>query len=442
MDPSDLVPISQLRNSLVDLLSSAEIDDLIDSLLHGSPTSLRFNRRKSSTKQPHGSRPVHWAKGAYYLNERPPFGTDLDFHLGRYYVQEASSMFLEHALSQLDHKPRSILDLCAAPGGKSTILIDSYPQAFHVCNEVDGRRRNVLIENLSKWGYAGVFVSGSQATEFGSLSECFDLILVDAPCSGEGMLRKSSAARQQYGDKLVADCQALQHRILEGVLPALRQGGILAYCTCTWNTCENEHHFKSRDYLSGMALDMPASWKIHHRQGARGHFYRLLPHRIHGEGLTLSMWQKTDNTPSWEARKSQRRDSLTPTKSAKNLSFPAGQIWTNGKTYYVARAEDTTSIHSLLYRIRGHPLICLGKFDRRDQLIPDITLAQQMTFPLPYESVQVDPEMAHQYIRRQKLPALGPSGTWQCLTVDNLPLGWIKNVDRRANNYYPKQRAV
>jgi len=204
------------------------------------PVSIRFNPKKAHS--PIDLTIIPWTSHGYYLGERPSFTLDPLFHAGSYYVQEASSMFLEQAFLQaVDRtKPINVLDLCAAPGGKSTHLLSLMnKESLLVTNEVIRSRASTLAENIQKWGYDNVAVTNNDPQDFKRLSGFFDVIVVDAPCSGEGLFRKDPGAMGQWSTDNVALCARRQQRILNDVWPALKEGGILIYSTCTYNELEN-----------------------------------------------------------------------------------------------------------------------------------------------------------------------------------------------------------
>ena len=162
------------------------------------PVSIRINPKKS--KAIHVAR-IPWTEYGYYLDARPSFTLDPSFHAGSYYVQDASSMFLEQAVKQsLDlSQPLRVLDLCAAPGGKSTHLLSLIsPGALLIANEVIGTRATILSENIQKWGHANVIVTHNDPEDFQRLPGYFDAIVVDAPCSGEGLFRKDPEAMNEW----------------------------------------------------------------------------------------------------------------------------------------------------------------------------------------------------------------------------------------------------
>ncbi len=184
-----------------------------------------------------------WSSNGFYLQQRPSFTLDPLFHAGAYYVQEASSMFLEEALKQTVDLSQSIkvLDLCAAPGGKSTLIQSVINDtSLLVSNEVIKTRVNVLSENITKWGAANVIVTNNDAKDFQRLPDYFDVIVVDAPCSGSGLFRKDPDAIREWSEQNVQLCSQRQQRILADVLPALKDDGVLIYSTCSYSQEEDE----------------------------------------------------------------------------------------------------------------------------------------------------------------------------------------------------------
>ena len=208
-------------------------DSFREALLGEPAVSIRLNRSKCMCTPEY--EPVPWASDGYYLSERPSFTFDPWLHAGCYYVQEASSMFVEQAVKQHLADAHVALDLCAAPGGKSTLLRSLLPdECVLVSNEVMRPRAQVLAENITKWGHPRCIVTSNYPADFTPLSELFDLILVDAPCSGEGMFRKDEVAVAEWSPENVAVCRQRQRDILTDIWPTLRPGGLLIYSTCTF----------------------------------------------------------------------------------------------------------------------------------------------------------------------------------------------------------------
>ena len=203
-----------------------------------TPTSIRVNSKKNFAPS---NEKVEWCDKAFYLPERPLFTADPLLHAGAYYVQEASSMFLSQAVLQHMQNAETVLDLCAAPGGKSTLLRQFLPtDCLLVSNEIVRSRAYVLAENLSKWGHENVFVSNNASEDFVALGAYFDAIVVDAPCSGEGMFRKDKTAIEEWSVANVEMCVKRQREILENIWQCLKPGGTMVYSTCTYNRAENE----------------------------------------------------------------------------------------------------------------------------------------------------------------------------------------------------------
>ena len=228
-------------------LLQTETDRFLDVLQKAAPVSIRFNTAKLAPAGVRcsaweGMRPVKWCPEGLYLDKRPLFTLDPYLHGGGYYVQEASSMFLSYILKQLlKGEAVRVLDLCAAPGGKSTLLASQLPDgSLLVSNEVIRSRAVILKENLIKWGRDHVVITQNDPADFKKLNQAFDLILVDAPCSGEGMFRKDREAIEEWSEANLHLCRERQKRIISDIWDSLKPGGYFIYSTCTYNPEENE----------------------------------------------------------------------------------------------------------------------------------------------------------------------------------------------------------
>ncbi|NJO87465.1 MAG: RsmB/NOP family class I SAM-dependent RNA methyltransferase [Lewinella sp.] len=223
-------------------LGKEEATQLLLSLAQTSPS---VSRHWNPAKNPPASfaAPVPWYAQGEYLEQRPVFTLDPAFQAGAYYVQEAASMFIAWMAKRWlpAERPWRVLDLCAAPGGKSCLLAAAAPPgSLLVSNEVIKSRYPILRYNLSKWGLDHCYTANLDPERFTGLTGFFDLVLVDAPCSGEGLFRKDPAARQLWNPALVELCAARQSRILSAAHPLVKPNGLLIYSTCTFNSLENE----------------------------------------------------------------------------------------------------------------------------------------------------------------------------------------------------------
>ncbi len=375
-------------------------EGLLDELASGNPSvSIRHNRLK-------GCRPtqdadiVPWCPQGEYLPERRAFTFDPAFHQGRYYVQDSSSMALAAVIESLGlENSVCYLDACAAPGGKTTVAIDSLPAgSFIVANEAEQARAAILDENLMKWGYADVAVTVGPAQRLGRLPEgCFDIIAADVPCSGEGMMRKDPKAIAQWTPGLVRSCAALQREIIESVWPLLRQEGYMIYSTCTFSHEENEEN------ISWICSEFGAEkLRLPEMPGViDGHFY---PHLVRGEGLYIALLRKPGN--SNPARP------LTEKELAK-----ATRLMRYGSVDSEPKGKEMIPTHALALR---------ADFDFSGR-----------------QTSEVDRETALKFLHRDAITL--PSGTPRGLTLltyEGRPLGWVNNLGNRANNLLPKHLRI
>ena len=290
---------------MLNRLMGEEAQELIEALNQPPATSVRLNKRKPGAEFME-TQPVAWCQSGLYLKERPEFIFDPLLHAGAYYVQDASSMIYETVASRLlelfqaeahDDTPYlKILDLCAAPGGKTTAIINALPDGSDVVtNEYSAKRVGALKENIDKWGYPNVKVANKDSAFYGAQGESYDIVAVDAPCSGEGMMRKEEMARKQWSLGLVDNCASLQKEILGNAVKALKPGGFLIYSTCTFNREENEKNAQYINETLGLTpVDMhfPAEWGIPGGIDTRLPVYRFMPHKTKGEGLFLAVFRK------------------------------------------------------------------------------------------------------------------------------------------------------
>ncbi len=279
------------------LFGPERYERFVASFAEATPVSLRLNPIKRG-KEVDGD-PVPWCKDAYWLSAREDFTLDPLFHAGCFYVQEAASMFLDHVLRQLVPRPITMLDLCAAPGGKATLARAALPTgSLLYCNEIDHRRANILVENVAKQGYKDIFVTNNQARDYLRAEMTFDVILTDVPCSGEGMFRKDPASRDEWNVANVVRLATLQRNIISDIWPCLKMGGLLIYSTCTFNTRENEENISwILSHLGGeiVAVDTRPEWGILGSllKDFTAPVYRFVPGLTRSEGLFMAVVRKT-----------------------------------------------------------------------------------------------------------------------------------------------------
>ena len=426
-----------------------------------APVSVRFNPLKGGAAAKAGlpvAEPVPWCADGFYLAERPQFTSDPLLHAGAYYVQEASSMFIAQAFKQIDFAPRRVLDLCAAPGGKSTLWRALLPDdALLVANEPIRPRANILAENLAKWGHPNVIVSNAYADGFAPLHSFFDVIAADVPCSGEGMFRKDRAAREEWTDGSPSACAARQWDIVSTVWPALRQGGYLVYSTCTFNREENEDivwRIMKELGAEPVPIDCPAEWNIEGDLTGRGlPVNRFLPGRTRGEGLFLCLLRKTAEAPQPREGKADKKKGAAAAKAKadKALLALAGGWLSETEAFEIEADRDgnlralpkstAQDMRRVAAAVRTLSLgVPLAQPKGRD-LIPCHSLAlstalRREAFP----KFELSREDALRYLRREAVaPADASLRGYALATYQGFPLGFAKALAGRANNLYPKE---
>ena len=334
---------------------------------------------------------VPWCKEGYYLEGRPQFTFDPLFHAGCYYVQEAASMFITHVLRQFVHETVEGLDMCAAPGGKSTAMLSVLPEGSTlVSNEPIPTRAQILLENITKWGAKNCIVTNNYPRDFKKAKAKFDLILCDVPCSGEGMFRKDPATIGEWSLQNVEKCCRLQREIVADAWECLNPGGILIYSTCTFNIKENEENVRwIIDTYEAEPIDIPTepSWGITGSllEGCDAPVYRFIPGITRSEGLFVCVLRKSGE---WKVESGKR---ILKNK----LSSP----------------------------------------------LKELSAAEQFSFLFPPSSFHIDLSYAEalKYLRGEALvlPPDTPRGLIT-VTYKGVSLGPVKNIGNRANNLYPK----
>lgn len=427
-----------------------EYEKLEAALQADVPVSIRINRPKGM-KAPETS-PVGWSDTGYYLPERLSFTFDPLFHAGAYYVQEASSMFLEQAIRNFVTEPVRCLDLCAAPGGKSTHLLSTLPEgSLLVSNEVIRSRSNILAENITKWGNPNNIVINNDPEEIGRLTHLFDVIVTDVPCSGEGMFRKDTDSTGEWSVANVNLCAARQRRIIHDIWDALKPGGLLIYSTCTYNTEEDEdniHYITEELGAKALAIPVKEEWQI---TGALRHdhpVYRFFPHKTKGEGFFLAALRKAPG----------ETEEIRPRNKSKKERGKAAPVLPSVVNDWVEEAgkfrfeliNDTIqaipSAHQEAWQlIAGQCRIVtagirIGEIKGKD-ILPAHSLAMSTSLNREaFTTVEINWEDAVKYLKKEVL--LLPEETkkgYVLVCYNGFPLGFVKHLGNRANNLYPQE---
>lgn len=432
----------------------AAFPDFEAALAQPAPVSIRLNPRKPSAAfEAVAKTPVAWAADGFYLPERPNFTLDPLLHAGAYYVQEASSMFLAYAFRYLQENilpktPLTVVDLCAAPGGKSTLLLSLLGEEdLLIANEVIKTRANILAENICKWGRANALVTQSDPKDLGQIRHLADVLIVDAPCSGEGMFRKDPNAISEWSAANVQLCSQRQQRILADVWEALKPGGVLIYSTCTFNEAENEDNVLWTVNELGaqcLSLPVPAEWAIAHttKHGVSG--YKFLPHRTQGEGLFMAILQKQDEQSASRTPKISKSLKPIATKDAAGVD-----TWLNHSARFALLKPQPNMICALPERY-VNTLNLVQQYARVIQTgvevaeltpkgaVPQHGLAMCIdTVRGIFPETDCDTATALAYLHRETPYFEAMPQGWNMLTFGGLPLGFVKRIGQRINNYYP-----
>jgi 16S rRNA C967 or C1407 C5-methylase (RsmB/RsmF family)/NOL1/NOP2/fmu family ribosome biogenesis protein len=389
---------------------------------------------------------VPWCKDGKYLIERPSFTFDPLFHGGAYYVQEASSMFLWHVLEQTvgtETTGLKVLDLCAAPGGKSTLLASYFKDGLLVSNEVIKSRANILVENITKWGSENVIVTNNDPKDFTALEGYFDVIVIDAPCSGSGLFRKDPGAVSEWSENNVAICSQRQQRILADIYPTLKKDGILIYSTCSYSQEEDEeilHWMKGVFPVTSLQLRVNDDWGIIETVSSKGNYgYRFYPYKVKGEGFFIAVLRKN------EGDEREQRVSLLPAISKNELAVANEWINTPEDLFFFKQADniialpaewkfDLAVLQKKLYLRKAG--ITIGSLKGKD-MVPDHELALSLLTNNEIKAVSVSKEQALQYLKRKDLVIEDTLKGWALVNYCGINLGWMKVLHNRINNYYP-----
>lgn len=396
-----------------DLMGGALWECFMEGMASPPLASIRLNPAKAchfrlSPSLADGAIP--WCHNGFYLRERPNFTFDPLFHSGVYYVQEASSMFIDEVIRQYVDTPVMMLDLCAAPGGKSTLSLAALPTgSLVVSNEPIRNRALVLMENMQKWGMPNCLVTNNYPKDYRKSRLLFDLILCDVPCSGEGMFRKDPMSISEWSPQHVEKCQLLQRAIIEDAWQCLRPGGKMIYSTCTFNTKENEENIRwmiSELGAEPLPMSIPSAWKVTGSllKGFDAPVHRFIPGMTRGEGLFVCVLRKQSIGESSATSSEKIRQT-----AASRLTL----LWDGTPPHPVTKGRDIIPSHAMALHVN------------------------QDLSAFPHASL--DYKQAVSFLRREslELPPVTPRG-FVVVTFQGIPLGFVKNIGTRANNHYPE----
>ncbi|MDH4090009.1 MAG: rRNA methyltransferase [Cyclobacteriaceae bacterium] len=441
----DTFPIafeSRMRHSLGtawDLFASAHE--------HSSPVAIRINPEKYKTEGP-GQR-VPWSAHGRYLSERPVFTLDPLLHGGAYYVQEASSMFLEQVFRQIvgPAQPLTLLDLCAAPGGKSTHLLSLVNrESLLVANEVIRSRATILLENIEKWGSNNVVVTNNDPQDFQRLGGFFDIVVVDAPCSGEGLFRKDPQSMKEWSADHVMLCSKRQRRVVSDVWPTLKEDGILIYSTCTYSTLENEENLKwlkSASNVEFLSLRLEDDWGIETiaQDGIIG--YRFYPHRVNGEGFFMAVIRKKEKHHQPSIGNLKKTFNTASKKIMEQLDhwIKDDEDFTFIQREHLLQFFSSRHRQAIEYLTRNLRLLSAGTFAatiKHEKLIPEHALALSLHVRQEnFAEISLTRTEALQYLRKETLTIALPQRGFALVQYEKLPIGWVNVLQNRLNNLYP-----
>lgn len=437
-------------------LGIEEAENLFKALDTASPVAIRLNPAKCGKDGIWSNgEEIEWSRYGRKLKERPSFTLDTAFHAGAYYVQEAASQFIDHLIAMEDLHGKRVLDMCSAPGGKTTIYSTAVGEdGLVVANEYVRSRANILADNIRKWGMGNVLVTNNAPEHISQFEGWFDLVAVDAPCSGEGMFRKEEVAREDWSEDAVKMCAARQMSIVREAWQALKNGGLFIYSTCTFNEDEDEGVLRTfieevgEVFTPSQRVVIDESWGIVKGEVGAFQTFRFFPHKSDSEGLFVAIARKneptTQRTPKARKRvmqeidKNSRKELSRWLKEADHYSFAMV-----ADTIYAYRTEQFKATQALSENLTAiYAGVAMGQIFK-GKLKPDWALSQHICFERnAVATEEVDEARALDYLRKKDIAVGDMVEGINLITHNERALGFAKKVGARCNNLYPNSLKI
>lgn len=445
-------PLPKAFTELMRQRLGEDAERLFEALDTDPAVSIRLNPAKPAST--FDGEQVGWCPWGRYLEERPQFTLDPMLHGGAYYVQEASSQFVAHLLSNLDLKGARVLDMCAAPGGKTTIYSTlTGREGLVVANDINHGRAMALADNVQRWGMGNVVVTCNEPSHIGAFTHWFDVVAVDAPCSGEGMFRKMEEARTEWTASSPEQCAMRQREILEEAWKVLRPGGTLLYSTCTFNPTEDEGvvEWLMSEYGDELEtsdrVETMDEWGIVRSDIGPWQCFHFYPHKSRGEGFFAAIARKRDGVARRSMPKARRKLFTQPAKG----DIRELERWvTDGHSFrmvgddiYAYNAnvvDDVITISEYLSVIYSG--VAMGRIFKQ-RLKPEHALALYVGLNrdvVPVVNVSLGD--AQDFLRRQDIAASQFEEGINVVAYEGVPIGFVKRIGARCNNMYPKDLRI
>ena len=437
-------------------LGAEEAERLFAALDGVSPVAVRLNPAKCGEEGVWSDgEAIAWSKNGRKLKERPSFTLDTAFHAGAYYVQEAASQFIDYVISGEDLQGKRVLDMCSAPGGKTTIYSTAVGvDGLVVANEYVRSRANILVDNVRKWGMGNVLVTNNAPEHIAQFEGWFDLVAVDAPCSGEGMFRKEEVAREDWSDEAVKMCAQRQMSIVREAWQSLKDGGLFIYSTCTFNDEEDEGVLQA--FIDEMGdvfepshrIDVAPEWGIVSGEVGAFQTFRFFPHNTDSEGLFVAVARKaeatTQRTPKARKKVMQEVDKVSRKELSRWLQEAEQYTFAMvADTIYGYRTEQFKAVQALSEGLTAiYSGVAMGQIFK-GKLKPDWALSQHVGLNRKAVATEeLDEARALDYLRKKDIAVGDMVEGINLVTHNGRALGFAKKVGARCNNLYPNSLKI